>query len=165
MFSKREVLEVSPRYDIAERTMAERLRSREFRLESERAHRLEPQFRACKRPLRETGNSASGEVIIAWRQFIASWLGQSAHPRGQQESFRNNAPTESALFRTECETRSVSGHVPNANRNPDPDFIRVDNRHDQQGGWEGEEDGRARAAGNSSFPAESFSLAPAETSR
>lgn len=40
----------------------------------------------------------------------------------QQESFRNNALAESTLFRIECETRSVSGHAPNANRNPDSGF-------------------------------------------
>lgn len=70
--------------------------------------------RNCERLARQTGNSASGKVIIA--------CGQSTHPRGQQESFWNNASAESALFRIECETRSINGHAPNANRNPGPAF-------------------------------------------
>lgn len=68
----------------------------------------------------------------------------------ESRSGATRRPTGSALFRIECETRSVSGHATNANRNPDPDFIRV-----EIAGTIARGTGIGRA-GNSSFPVELF---------
>lgn len=92
---------------------------------------------------RRKSNNRARFIYTGW----SAGTGQSIHPRGQQESFRNNAPTESALFRAgECEMRSLGGHAPNTNRSHDeprkspPDSDGLDRRRSARWSATGRED-------------------------